>query len=94
MPAPLLIRDVHLVTGDVDGTALPGRSVASDAQGRITSVGPATELPAAAPGTRVIDGRGRYLVPGLINAHAHLFADGSALPSFFTSPIGEKCTAA
>jgi imidazolonepropionase-like amidohydrolase len=94
VPAPLLIRNVQLVTGDVDGTVLPGRSVATDAQGRITAVGPAAELADPAPGTRVIDGRGRYLVPGLINAHAHLFADGSVLPPFFTSPVGEKCTAA
>jgi hypothetical protein len=43
---------------------------------RITAVGPAIPVP---PGARVVDGRGKFLVPGLWDMHAHLAA---------TTPIG------
>jgi len=39
-------------------------------EGRIRSVD--TKRPAAAKGVRVIDGRGRFLVPGLIDSHVHV----------------------
>jgi imidazolonepropionase-like amidohydrolase len=38
--------------------------------GRIRSVGAAR--PAVAKGVRIVDGRGRFLVPGLIDSHVHL----------------------
>ena len=67
VPAPLAIVDVTVV--DVrEGRLLPDRTVVID-DGRIVSV----EAGAAAPeGARVLDGSGRYLIPGLIDAHAHL----------------------
>ncbi|MFH1531344.1 MAG: putative aminohydrolase SsnA [Pseudomonadota bacterium] len=49
----------------------------------IAWVGPAGEAPAAAPGDDVIDAEGRVCMPGLINAHHHLystFACGLAAP--------------
>ena len=42
--------------------------------GRIAAVGPSAST-AIPPGTRRIDGRGRYLLPGLADMHAHLYAD-------------------
>lgn len=39
--------------------------------GRIAAVGRADRTPVP-PGARVIDGRGRYLMPGLVDAHVHL----------------------
>lgn len=45
-------------------------------------VGPAAEVPVPA-GARVVEGRGRTLLPGLIDLHVHL--EGSALP--FDVPI-------
>jgi len=47
-------------------------------EGTITHIGPTddTQIPA---GAREIDLAGKYAVPGLINAHAHLFGDGSPL---------------
>lgn len=44
-------------------------------EGTITQIGPSaeTEIPAD---TRVVDLSGRYAIPGLINAHCHLFGDG------------------
>lgn len=42
--------------------------------GRIASIGPSRS--ATVPqGARQIDGRGKYLLPGLADAHAHLFSD-------------------
>jgi imidazolonepropionase-like amidohydrolase len=46
--------------------------------GRITEVGPAGKTQVPADATR-IDGRGKYLTPGLADMHAHLFpGDGAA----------------
>ena len=43
--------------------------------GRIAAVGPARSV-AVPRGARRIDGRGKYLVPGLADMHTHLFSDG------------------
>lgn len=82
MNAPFSITDVTIVTGDAAGTVVPGQTVSVGADGRIASVGPAAsaELPA---GQRTIDGTGKFLTPGLINAHAHLFSDGRPVPKIF-----------
>src|SRR5690349_25072774 len=50
--------------------AVPGQTVIVRGE-RIERVGPrgAVEVP---PGAQVIDGRGRTLMPGLIDAHVHL----------------------
>jgi imidazolonepropionase-like amidohydrolase len=42
--------------------------------GHIAEIGAATRIKAP-PGARVIDGRGKYLVPGFIDMHTHLFSD-------------------
>jgi hypothetical protein len=42
--------------------------------GRITQVGPANRIKVP-PGAFRIDGRGKYLMPGLIDMHVHQFAD-------------------
>ena len=43
--------------------------------GRIAAVGPARSVPVPA-GATVIDGAGKYLIPGLADMHAHLYSDG------------------
>lgn len=72
----LLIRDVHLV--------VPGRNIfPGDAlirEGRIAALGRIDTSPS--PGTRIIEGRGRLLTPGLIDIHTHgikdcLYEDGA-----------------
>ena len=45
--------------------------------GRIVAVGPAARV-TIPRGAVIIDGRGRYLMPGLADMHVHLFADDSA----------------
>ncbi|MFK7830701.1 MAG: amidohydrolase family protein [Congregibacter sp.] len=42
------------------------------ADGKITSMGQALDAPA---GTRIVDGRGRFLIPGLWDMHVHLSYD-------------------
>lgn len=65
----LAIADVTVI--DVrSGTALPHQTVLVE-HGRIRAVGPAVALPR---GTRVIDGRGKYLLPALWDMHAHVYA--------------------
>ncbi|MBP7141135.1 MAG: amidohydrolase family protein [Opitutaceae bacterium] len=65
----LLIRDVRLV--------VPGRSIlqgdACVRSGRIAAIGRVDVKPS--PGTRIIEGRGRLLTPGLIDIHTHGIKD-------------------
>jgi signal peptidase I len=46
--------------------------------GRIASINPA-ENQAIPPGTRIIDGTGKYLIPGLADMHVHLMRDSTEL---------------
>lgn len=81
---PFALTNTSVVTGDADGTVLSGMTVIVDAAGVIERVAPSAEAPVPA-GYRRIDAAGEYVLPGLINAHAHLFADGKPLPSVFTN---------
>ncbi|GAA4178882.1 amidohydrolase family protein [Gryllotalpicola koreensis] len=80
--APFALTHATIVTGDRDGTVLPDHTVTVAADGTIAAVEPSPANPVALP-QRQIDLTGKYLVPGLINAHAHLFSDGRPLPSVF-----------
>jgi len=62
----LLIRDVHVIDGN--GTPTRGPMNVIVEEDRIAAVGGR----AFGEFEAVIDGRGRYLLPGLINLHAHL----------------------
>src|SRR5256885_6890643 len=67
----LLIRACDVVvTMDDPGTELPGGSILID-DGVITWVGRGDPPPA--DGVEVVDGRGLIAIPGLINAHYHLY---------------------
>jgi len=52
-----------------DTAALPGRTVLIR-EGRIAQIGPATAIRVPA-GARVVDGTGRFLIPGLFDMHVH-----------------------
>jgi hypothetical protein len=60
----------HATVIDGTGAVLPDRTVVIR-QDRITAIGEtaSTALPA---GTKVIDGKGRFMIPGLFDAHGHL----------------------
>ena len=72
-PGVFAITDVTVVpmTGD---TTLRGATVVVR-DGRITEVG-ATRNVKVPSGARRVDGRGKYLIPGLADMHTHLYADG------------------
>ena len=57
---------------------------------RIVAIGAAGEMPVPG-GARVINGAGRYLVPGLTDAHVHLVGDGTGFgterPDFGDGPL-------
>jgi imidazolonepropionase-like amidohydrolase len=66
--APLLIEQVTLIDG-TGAQPLPDAAVLVEG-GRITKI--SSDAIAAPQGTRVVDGRGKYLIPGLIDSHMHL----------------------
>ena len=71
VPGELVVAFVGVTVLALDSdAAVPDQTVVVRGE-RIERVGPraAVEL---APGARVIDGRGRYLMPGLMDLHAHL----------------------
>ncbi|MFJ2651551.1 amidohydrolase family protein [Streptomyces sp. NPDC087420] len=66
----LLIRGGHVVTYDpVIGDLPQGDVLVRD--GRIAEVGPG--LAGRAPGARVVDARGRLVIPGLVDTHRHVW---------------------
>ncbi len=73
---PLLIRHVKLFDAD-RGRFVADQEVAV-ANGRIVRVGPSGRGKAT-PGTKVIDGTGKTLVPGLWDSHMHMSDDFAAL---------------
>src|SRR5450830_1962980 len=54
-------------------------SFAFDDDGRIISVGSAAQVAAKAPGARHVDLQGQTVLPGLIDAHGHVFGLGDML---------------
>jgi imidazolonepropionase-like amidohydrolase len=86
---PFALTNVSVVTGDLDGTVLPETTIVVDRTGVIEKVGPVSQAIVPAEHQR-IDLAGRYVVPGLINAHAHLFADGKPLPAALSNESVER----
>ena len=81
--SPLAIHDVTLIDGA--GAVLPRRTVVV-AGDRVSSIRQATDpLPANA---RAVDGRGRFLIPGLWDMHVHLsYTKASALPALLANGV-------
>jgi imidazolonepropionase-like amidohydrolase len=66
-PAEVLFRNVRVFDGKSDRLTAPTSVLVRG--NRIAAIGPATA--AAAPGATVVEGEGRTLMPGLIDAHWH-----------------------
>lgn len=84
--ADALISNVTLV--DVEtGTLAPGQSVRIEGTA-IAAVGPGLAAPA---GATVLDGTGGYLIPGLWDAHVHIFSTrtepDTALPLYLLNGV-------
>lgn len=85
-------RTADPVPGDPHGTLFVGGTVVTGATqtpqknyavfvtgGTIREVGPAETLRAAHPGARIVDATGATILPGLTDAHGHLYGLGVAL---------------
>ena len=68
----LIVRDTTLVTMDQSISILEDHAMAIR-DSRIVAMGPSAELLAAYASPVVIDGRDRFVFPGFINTHTHLF---------------------
>src|SRR4029079_2555435 len=84
-PEPLAITSVTVLTMTSDRPLKNATVVVRG--GRIATVGPAGSTPVPSDARR-IDGRGMFLMPGLIDMHAHLFADEYAPESAATAARG------
>jgi predicted amidohydrolase YtcJ len=73
-PADLVVLSARIWTGEA---ARPQAEALATRDGRIIAVGSNRDIQAlAGPATRVIQGRGRRIVPGLIDAHTHMSMGG------------------
>ncbi len=78
-----LLKNVTIFPNSAESTLLHGQAVAVTRR-HITAVGPESELLNTYTDYPQIDGGGRLLMPGLVNAHNHFygtFARGLALPT-------------
>lgn len=73
-PTSFLLRNVTVVDG-TGSAPLPGQAVVVEGR-RIAWIGPEGSAPSTAPES-VVDAGGRTVLPGLINCHVHLTADGA-----------------
>ncbi|MFI5072834.1 MAG: amidohydrolase, partial [Terriglobales bacterium] len=77
--ADLIIRNAKVWTGDSNHPAAEAVAVIGD---RIVAVGSAREIDLwRGPRTRVIDARGKLLLPGFNDAHVHFVEGGAQLDS-------------
>lgn len=92
----LLVKGGTLLTFNQENQVIEGGGVLLDGE-EILAVGDGEDLKSTYPEARVLDARGRIIMPGLINTHHHLystFARGMDLktskPPFFFEEILEK----
>ncbi|MBE7684115.1 amidohydrolase family protein [Paenibacillus sp. P13VS] len=69
------LKNCHLIHGDLNRDLEKNMTVLVNEQGLIQGIGKSSEL-AIPSHYEVIDLSEKYVMPGLINAHVHLFADG------------------
>jgi predicted amidohydrolase YtcJ len=73
-PADLVLKNAKVITVDASFTIAQAIAIAAD---RIVAVGPDPAMAAhIAPGTRIIDLKGKAVIPGLIDGHAHMDREG------------------
>jgi imidazolonepropionase-like amidohydrolase len=81
----IIFKNVRIFDGN---TVIPGLSELRVSGNRIDSIVPATGASQAQAGDHIVDGNGSFLMPGLVEAHAHLswpssverFVPGMGLP--------------
>ncbi|SCD59565.1 amidohydrolase family protein [Streptomyces sp. DvalAA-19] len=83
---PILVDDVRVFSaGDDADSALTEPTSVLIQDRSIAAIGGSAEPP---PGTVVIEGGGRILMPGLSDAHVHLFAAGTTHAGLLNGPTG------
>ncbi len=84
MTTSFLLRDITVVDG-TGAPPVPGQSLVVEGR-RIAWIGPTGSAPGTTP-ENVVDGGGRTVLPGLVNCHVHLTADGA--PDLFAQVAGD-----
>ena len=77
--AQTVIENANGYTLNSKGELVQFTALAFDAQGKIVAVGSAADVSAKLPGARRVDMGGKTLLPGLIDAHGHVFGLGQML---------------
>nr|WP_314542152.1 amidohydrolase [uncultured Massilia sp.] len=77
--ADTVIDNANGYTLNAKGDVVQFASLAFDDKGRILAVGTAQEVAAKAPRAKHVDMQGRTVLPGLIDAHGHVFGLGEML---------------
>jgi len=68
---PTAIRDTTVVTSDAARTVHHEAAIVVDGD-RIAAIGPTAEIDRRFPHAERVDGRGKAVLPGLVNCHTHL----------------------
>src|SRR5579872_3595302 len=77
----------HVNVIDATGAATKSDQTVLITGKRINSVGPSDKI-AIPPGAKVVEARGKYLIPGLWDLHVHLYGDtAEALPVFVANGV-------
>jgi len=77
--ADTIIVNANGYTLNAKGDLVQFAALAFDDQGKIVAVGTAADVTARAPGARQVDVQGKTVLPGLIDAHGHVFGLGQML---------------
>jgi predicted amidohydrolase YtcJ len=77
--ADTVIDNANGYTLNAKGDLVQFASLAFDDKGRIIAVGSAVDVAGKAPQARHVDMQGRTVLPGLIDAHGHVFSLGAVL---------------
>ena len=77
--ADTVIDNANGYTLDSRNQLLRFSSMAFDDKGKITAIGSAAQVTAKAPKARHLDLQGKTVIPGLIDAHGHVFGLGEQL---------------
>ena len=81
---PVAVKNVHILAPDGNGF-LQGQTILMEG-GMIVDIAPNLTIPAS---TKIIDGQGKYLIPGLIDSHVHLFKSPNDLLLYVANGVTE-----
>ncbi|KAE8127214.1 MULTISPECIES: amidohydrolase family protein [Bifidobacterium] len=90
---PFALEHTNIVTGDEDGRTLTDMTIVIDEGGRISQVMPSAQI-GVPQGYHRIDASEKFVAPGLINMHVHLFADGKPINPKQATPKGQALLSA